>query len=95
MCSQTANGFQLPIAYASRTLKEHEKRYAEIDKEALAIMFGLKRTIQPVSVLPSLHDTNGSQSPRANFGSKVSYALTGSDAFAALGDNIGSLQLQY
>ena len=32
-----------PIAYPSRTLNEHEKRYGEIDKEALAIMFGLKR----------------------------------------------------
>ena len=31
------------IAYASRTLNEHEKRYGQIDKEALAIMFGLKR----------------------------------------------------
>ena len=37
------NGERRPIAYASRTLNEHEKRYAQIDKEALAIMFGLKR----------------------------------------------------
>lgn len=27
----------------SRTLNEHEKRHRQIDKEALAIMFGLKR----------------------------------------------------
>ena len=37
------NGTQRPIAYGSRTLNEHEKRYGQIDKEALAIMFGLKR----------------------------------------------------
>ena len=37
------NGDRRPIAYASRTLNEHEKRYGQIDKEALAIMFGLKR----------------------------------------------------
>ena len=37
------NGTRRPIAYASRTLNEHEKRYGEIDKEALAIIFGLKR----------------------------------------------------
>ena len=37
------NGTRRPIAYASRTLNEHEKRYGQIDKEALAIMFGLKR----------------------------------------------------
>jgi len=38
------NGTRCPIAYASRTLNEHEKRYGQIDKEALAIMFGLKRS---------------------------------------------------
>ena len=37
------NGTRRPIAYASRTLNEHEKRYGKIYKEALAIMFGLKR----------------------------------------------------
>ena len=37
------NGLRCPIAFASRTLNEHEKRYSQIDKEALAIMFGLKR----------------------------------------------------
>ena len=37
------NGERRPIAYGSRTLNEHEKRYGQIDKEALAIMFGLKR----------------------------------------------------
>ena len=37
------NGLRRPIAFASRTLNEHEKRYGQIDREALAIMFGLKR----------------------------------------------------
>lgn len=37
------NGNCRPISYALRTLNEHEKRYEQIDKEALAIMFGLKQ----------------------------------------------------
>lgn len=37
------NGERHPIAYASRTLNEHEERYGQIDKEALEIKFGLKR----------------------------------------------------
>lgn len=38
-----SNGTRRPIAYESRTLNEHEKRYGQIDKETLTIMFGLKR----------------------------------------------------
>ena len=32
-----------PIAYTSRTLAPAEKRYCQLDKEALAIIFGLKK----------------------------------------------------
>ena len=38
-----SNGIRRPIAYASRTFNEHEQRYSQIDKEALATVFGLKR----------------------------------------------------
>ena len=38
-----SNDNRRPIAYTSRTLNEHEKRYGQIDEEALAIMFGLKQ----------------------------------------------------
>ena len=34
---------ECPIAYASRTMASAEKRYSHMDKEALAIIFGLKR----------------------------------------------------
>ena len=38
----TLEGKHQPIAFASRSLNKHERGYSQIDKEALAIMFGLK-----------------------------------------------------
>ena len=32
-----------PIAYASTTLNPHERNYSELDKEGVAIMFGLRK----------------------------------------------------
>lgn len=32
-----------PIAFASRTLSQTEKGYAHLEKEALAVIFGLKK----------------------------------------------------
>lgn len=40
--SQLTNGSDLPIAYASRTLNDTERRLATIEKELLAILFALK-----------------------------------------------------
>ena len=37
------DGTEKPIAFASHTLAPSEKRYSQLDKEALAIMFGVKR----------------------------------------------------
>ena len=40
------DGTEKPIAFASRTLNEVEQRYSQLDKEALAITFGVKRFYQ-------------------------------------------------
>ena len=37
------DGLERPIAYASRSLSQAEKNYAQLDKEALAIVFGVNR----------------------------------------------------
>ncbi|CAB0013442.1 unnamed protein product [Nesidiocoris tenuis] len=40
------DGSERPIAFASKSLNETEKRYPQIDREALAIVWGVKRFFQ-------------------------------------------------
>jgi hypothetical protein len=40
---QFADGTEPPIAFASRSLSKAEQGYAQIDREALGLMFGVKR----------------------------------------------------
>lgn len=37
------NGFERPVSFASRTLNAAERRYSQIQKEATAIIFGVRR----------------------------------------------------
>ena len=38
-----ANGDERPICFASRTLTAAERKYSQLDKEALVIVFGVKK----------------------------------------------------
>ncbi|XP_017479034.1 PREDICTED: uncharacterized protein K02A2.6-like [Rhagoletis zephyria] len=44
-----SEGIERPIAFASRTLGVHERNYAQIDREALAIIFGVKHFHQYIA----------------------------------------------
>ena len=37
------DGSERPVEFATRTLNSAEKNYAQIEKEGLAIVFGIKR----------------------------------------------------
>ena len=52
-------GQERPIAYASGTLAPAEKRYCHLDKEALAIIFGLK--ISSIFIWPQVCNLYRSQ----------------------------------
>ena len=38
-----ADGTERPIAYASRTLNKAQRNYAQVEKEALSLVFGVSK----------------------------------------------------
>ncbi len=42
LLNRLPSGEERPIIFASRTMSQAEKKYFQIDREALAIMFGVK-----------------------------------------------------
>lgn len=43
ICHKMDNDSEMPIAYGSRTLRAPERNYAQIDREALSIIFGIQK----------------------------------------------------
>ena len=43
LCHRLENGKEAPVAYYSRTLSKTERNYAQIDREALAVIAAVKR----------------------------------------------------
>lgn len=50
-----SDGNSRPIAHASRTLTEAEKNCCQIDKEELAIIFGIKKKLINICKVGNLH----------------------------------------
>ena len=46
LCHKLSEGVDKPIAFASRTLSAAEKNYSHLEKEGLAVVFGVKRFYQ-------------------------------------------------
>ena len=82
-----------PVAYASRTLTAPEKNYAQIEREALAIIFGVRRFHQ--YLYGRIFTLHKSSSLMYNIWGKIGHSATHSCTHAALGLVVKWIPLQH
>ena len=77
------DGSEHPVAYASRTLNSSERNYAQVEKEALSLIFGLRKFHQ--YIYGRTFTLVRPQTTYNNTGPKADNSVTGSSKAAALG----------
>ena len=53
------DGTERPIAYASCTLSTSERNYAQIEKEGLALVFGIKKFHKYIAIWEKVYSSDG------------------------------------
>lgn len=86
------NGEERPIAYASRTFSKAESGYAHIEKEALAVVFGIKRFHK--YLYGRVHHLFRSPSPGGTAWANKANSANGSSTHAALDASASCISLQ-
>ena len=75
------DGRERPIAFASRTLSTSERNYAQLEKEGLSLVFGVKKFYQYLRIRQKVYACDRSQATHCNLqtqegNSSLSYSKT-------------------